>query len=79
MGDALDRAKEIETLDRDIAIKNQLASTENTEQPVEFNGHRFCLDCDSEINTKRLIANPKAVRCIACQEVTEAQSKHRRR
>jgi len=79
MSDVLDRAKEIEMHQRNVAIQNQLDSAKHSENPIEFNGHRFCLDCDNEINTKRLLANPKAVRCIGCQEVTESKSLHCRR
>lgn len=30
-----------------------------------------CIDCDGEIDPRRLIAQPSAVRCIECQKIVE--------
>mgnify|MGYP002039689911 CR=1 FL=1 len=37
------------------------------EPPMEMSGRRFCLDCCDEIAMARLSANPRAVRCVDCQ------------
>lgn len=37
------------------------------EPPLEVNGQRLCLDCDEPLSGARLDANPKAVRCVDCQ------------
>ena len=73
MTDVIDRASELEQKQREQAIA---ASKAIVEKPQEFNGHRYCLDCDIEINTQRLLANPNAVRCITCQTYHEASEKH---
>lgn len=37
------------------------------EAPLEVNGQRLCLDCDESLSAARLNANPRAVRCVDCQ------------
>lgn len=37
------------------------------ETPLEMNGQRFCLDCDERLSFARMEANPRAVRCVDCQ------------
>lgn len=74
----LDEASQTEQFFADVALKNTLAKAQPTETPLIFNGHRYCVSCDSEIDRKRIMAYPAAVRCIACQEVRESQNKHKR-
>ncbi|GLX86357.1 hypothetical protein tloyanaT_26100 [Thalassotalea loyana] len=75
MADVADKAKLLEQQ----ALEHALASHQvSVETPNEFDGHRYCLDCDIEITTKRLLAAPNAVRCIDCQEVHEHQQKRGR-
>jgi DnaK suppressor protein len=35
---------------------------------IEVGGYGLCIDCDEPIANKRLMANPHASRCLACQE-----------
>lgn len=72
MTDVIDKASEIEQRERDYLIK---ANKPVKELPNEFDGHRYCVECDIELNTKRLDAAPNAVRCVPCQEVCEHQQK----
>jgi DnaK suppressor protein len=73
MSDAVDRACELEQSYREQALA---AAKPQVEQPQEFNGHRYCLVCDIEVSTKRLNANPQAVRCVDCQYLHEHQEKN---
>lgn len=43
--------------------------------PVEA---RDCCDCDRSINTRRLRANPEAVRCTSCQESRDGYARQYR-
>ena len=70
MTNTVDRACDLEDRQRKQAIKN---SKPVTEQPREHYGHRYCLACDIELNTRRLLAAPKAVRCVDCQAGHERQ------
>lgn len=74
MADAADHAKNLEQLQRQHAIDKQL--NQPAEKPNELHGHRYCLECDIEINTKRLVNVPNAVRCVDCQTLVEQQNKH---
>jgi len=71
--DAIDRAFKTEQYQREQALA---ACKAPIEKPQEFNGHRYCLVCDIEISTPRLIANPQAVRCVDCQHLHEHQQQH---
>lgn len=76
MPDALDQAKDLEQMHRTAALakhKNRAVET-----PNECDGHRYCIDCGIEITTKRLLAEPNAVRCIDCQSLHEHKIKHYR-
>ncbi|KGJ86430.1 TraR/DksA C4-type zinc finger protein [Colwellia psychrerythraea] len=73
MSDAVDRACELEQNHREQALA---AAKPVAEQPQEFNGHRYCLVCDIELSTKRLIAHADAVRCVDCQHLHEHQQKN---
>lgn len=35
-----------------------------------------CMDCGQSVGAARLLAQPAALRCIACQSKTEAQARH---
>lgn len=74
MTDVLDRASQLEEQQRKQAIGAQRLKPQ--EKPNELHGHRYCLDCDIEIKTQRLIAAPNAVRCVDCQEIFEHENKH---
>ncbi len=76
MTDVLDRAQEIEQQQREQAL---MQAKQQPEQPNELDGHRYCLDCDVGIKTKRLLAAPNAVRCVDCQELHEHHQKQYRR
>ncbi len=73
MVDKIDRAQELEQLDRDGALQAHLAR-----QAVEA-GNGICLDCGEPIDSRRLAVNPGAVRCTECQSSEELrESRHRR-
>lgn len=38
-----------------------------SEPPLEVEGQRLCLGCEDPISAARLNANPRAVRCVECQ------------
>jgi RNA polymerase-binding transcription factor len=73
MTDVIDRACELEQQQLEQALA---AAKPQAEQPQEFNGHRYCLVCDIELSTKRLIAHADAVRCVDCQHLHEHQQKN---
>lgn len=41
---------------------------------IETGVYGECLDCGQDIGLARLTANPRAMRCIACQQRAEAES-----
>lgn len=45
------------------------------EAPLESNGQRFCLDCEDPLSQARLNANPRAVRCVECQNDHDRRGK----
>lgn len=55
-------------LDHEI---RQLKELDAAMQRMESKDFGFCQDCGAPIPVARLIANPAAVRCIACQELHE--------
>lgn len=73
MSDIIDRAARLEQQQREQAI---VQSKGVAELPHEHRGHRYCLCCDVELNTKRLLVVPTAVRCIDCQTLYEHQQKN---
>lgn len=75
MADDLDRAKDLEMHQRDVAIKKQLAGAVETEEPLIVDGVHCCVDCGGEIPPKRLEARPESVRCIDCKTYKEFQEK----
>jgi len=70
--DQIDQACKLEQKQREQALA---ACEMPIEKPNELHGHRYCLDCDIELSTNRLIANPKAVRCVECQTLLEHKNK----
>ena len=77
MTDIIDRAKEAEVRNREIALRNQQQRAKQTEAPLVIDGQRCCLDCVDVIPKKRLEAYPDAVRCVYCQEDFELKNKRR--
>lgn len=65
MVDAFDRAQQLEEQHRQAALNQAKA---NYSQTMAQDGRRYCVDCDIEINTKRLLAAPHTQRCIDCQQ-----------
>ena len=70
MTNNVDRACDLEDSQRKHAIEN---SKPVVEQPLELDGHRYCLGCDFELNTERLLITPTAVRCVPCQDSHERE------
>jgi len=75
MADDLDRAKDLEMHQRDVALKNQLAGAVETEEPLIIDGMRCCVDCGEVIPEERLRARPESVRCIDCKTFKEVREK----
>ena len=61
----VERELALETLGRESAF---LRETRAALRRVDAGTFGICLDCEEEINPKRLAAVPWAARCIACQE-----------
>lgn len=59
------RSAEIE---RDLA---ELRDIGLARERIEAGSYGECIDCGVQIDTKRLAAQPTALRCIACQEKFE--------
>lgn len=70
MPDIADKALEETQAYMDAALSVQLAKN-GAEEPLYDGPKRICLDCKKAIPEKRLMANPKAVRCVGCQEIHE--------
>ena len=75
MADDLDRAKDLEMKQRDVALQNQLDNAVEREQPLVIDGKRCCVDCGMPIPGQRLKARPQSVRCIDCKTYKEFQEK----
>ncbi len=73
--DDLDRAKEREMADRDKALQVQLQDGRETEEPMEINGIRLCLDCYEVIPEERIKARPESVLCVSCKEKKETEER----
>lgn len=67
--DIADRAQINEERERSRALAAQQVN--RNEAPLEVDGTRVCLNCMEEIETSRLAANPRAVRCTDCQTIFE--------
>ena len=61
----VERELALETLGRESAF---LRETRAALRRIDGGTFGICLDCEDEINLKRLAAIPWAARCIACQE-----------
>lgn len=61
----VERELALETLGRESAF---LRETRAALRRINMGAFGTCLDCEEEINSKRLAAVPWAARCIACQE-----------
>lgn len=61
----VERELALETLGRESAF---LRETRAALRRIDRGDFGICLDCEDEINRKRLAAIPWAARCIACQE-----------
>jgi RNA polymerase-binding transcription factor DksA len=70
MTDAVDRASNLEQMQREQALK----ASQQHEKPHLVKGVRRCLECDEAILSSR-IKSVNAVRCINCQELHEHQQK----
>ena len=63
--------------ERDLAIRNvdrestMLRHVKAALRRIDDGSFGICIDCDSAISPKRLVAVPWAVRCIECQEVAD--------
>ena len=76
MSDVFDQAQNLEEQHRSKAIA---AITNRTEpKAIDIDGHRYCIDCDAEINKKRIASIPNATRCIECQTLKEIKDKQLR-
>jgi DnaK suppressor protein len=71
VADIIDRAKQLEMDQRQRAIDSQLAQSQETEEPLEEGGVRYCLDCGIDIDPDRLKARPQSVRCVECKTIKE--------
>ncbi|HYE35471.1 TraR/DksA C4-type zinc finger protein [Methylocaldum sp.] len=73
--DDADRAQAYEEMDRAIALRNSLAGEASGEAQIVTADGVVCCDCSAPIGGDRLGIVPKAVRCVGCQEVREAEEK----
>jgi len=70
--DALDQIQH--AVERELALgtlareSSGLRETRAALRRIDDGSYGLCLDCEEEINLKRLAAVPWAARCIACQE-----------
>jgi DnaK suppressor protein len=77
--DELDRIQDSQ--ERELAIgaldRNSTFLREVREALVRIDAGTFgiCVDCEEDINPKRLLAIPWASSCIACQEIADSERK----
>lgn len=71
MPDILDKAQEIEQLQREHALRNRAKAQEPS--------RLYCEDCDEVIPEIRRQKVPGCTRCVECQIIYETQQKHYRR
>ncbi|CAI0791097.1 TraR/DksA family transcriptional regulator [Serratia ficaria] len=72
MGDAFDRASELEMKHRERALNAHVNRVK--EVPVEYG---YCNDCGDDIPAGRLASLPDAVCCVTCQQIRELQEAQR--
>lgn len=70
MSDLLDKAQELELIQREIALKKHRTST----RASAF----FCEDCSDEIPEQRRISIIGVTRCVACQQIKERKAREYR-
>lgn len=63
MSDIIDRAQAAEERDRQVALDEHAYRTNQPDRRTETT----CIDCEEEIDPRRLAAHPTAMRCIDCQ------------
>jgi DnaK suppressor protein len=75
--DALDQIQH--AVERELALgtlareSSGLRETRAALLRIDHGSYGMCMDCDEEINLKRLTAVPWAARCIACQERADSE------
>ena len=75
MSDVIDQASELESLQRETALKAALSKPLES-QDIDEQGHHYCNDCGIQIPPMRIAAVPHAVCCIDCQTIRELKGKH---
>lgn len=73
--DEADLGNKHAALFRQNAIDAARNSKDNLALSVYINGEKCCVDCEEPIPAKRLLVNPDAVRCIACQILAEKKQR----
>jgi RNA polymerase-binding transcription factor len=73
--DASDREWAMSNLERN---SNRLREVRTALRRIEAGTFGICVDCEENINPKRLAAVPWASSCIVCQEATDRVQKTRR-
>ena len=72
--DATQRAGEHEVEDTVMEIdNNEIEALTSAMQHMHDADYGLCVDCHSNIPFKRLMVEPQAVRCIACQTLQESK------
>lgn len=72
--DITDEASAMEQRDIEQALAHQLAKASVVQGVIieDADGHRYCMDCEEEIDPRRVAAQGHlAVRCIDCQSLFE--------
>lgn len=81
--DLADEAVADELIDIENALiqrhVQELRALEGARQRLVGGTIADCVACEGEIGYKRLLANPAAARCVACQEVFERTHAHEAR
>ena len=83
--DEIDLAQENDELFRHQAIRAHFRRNGKSHKEAEaqagmgrrpdLSGGPMCIDCEEEIGSARLAANPEAIRCIDCQTKLERRAK----
>jgi DnaK suppressor protein len=74
MSDIADHAGDLEEQQRNQALRAQAAVI--IEMPrQDREGKRICLTCEERLSQKRLDAEPRAVRCVECQDLHEKRQR----
>ena len=56
--------------------RNTLLEVEQAQQRLATGLYGLCIDCSEEIPLERLLAQPTAIRCAACQTKAESKRRH---